>query len=586
MWQLHYVLRPPYLLAVAAFVFSSVTSRSNDGPLQATFRSQPKRPAPESHREWNSPPNPNATDHIIFNSVNSLLQRWPNALRRNGASCFMRHFRPRRLLSHVKLLRTPGHSIVPATIPKGTILYHGRADPEIPVSPDWLAFDFDHAYLFCRESCHVISMQAMRDLRLVYFDGLSAAKYKDGTLDSQDVILWGRPRPDKYRSERERIEALCDWGRPRGLDGFIRMEFNLCVCYHRVLYFYQVLTYRSEVMMCDFLGPLEVVSILNHIPQNQTSLPRHLPGPGFPFPYPLPGPPKLPSGWRGPPLTMSRGILEGFLAGSRHDRTPGETRVRPDYSGLVTFYDRSLTSLVEARYNKDRLHHRLEGISALDSERVRAELETVLTRETCGGSGTDWGSIVRVITERYADRLEYLRFLLSPNTFASDALERAAATRSQLLVMLAPYITTADVPKQLPAPTNLSWVAPIAQRCATTYIPLGGLTQQEARIYTAVENTLHEICRRLVLVWVEFFDMEAADEARAMESTEVARGHIEELMTWLDWSVWVRCEPACNLGVCRCIFYCRLRSDGHLCAYRSSATLHRGRTLTKKIRLT
>jgi hypothetical protein len=52
-------------------------------------------------------------------------------------------------------------------------------------------------------------------------------------------------------------------------------------------------------------------------------------------------------------------------------------------------------------------------------------------------------------------------------------------------------------------------------------------------------------------VWVEFFDMEAADEARAVEATEVARGHIEELMSWLDWSVWVRCEPACNLGVCR-----------------------------------
>ena len=107
------------------------------------------------------------------------------------------------------------------------MLYHGRADPRIPVTPGWLAFDFDHAYLFCRESCHVISMQAKRDLRLVYFDGLSAGKYMNGTLDSQDIILWGRPRPDKYHSERERIQALCDWGRPLGLDGFIRMEFNL-----------------------------------------------------------------------------------------------------------------------------------------------------------------------------------------------------------------------------------------------------------------------------------------------------------------------------------------------------------------------
>ncbi len=320
-----------------------------------------------------------------------------------------------------------------------------------------------------------------------------------------------------------------------------------------------VLTYRSEVMICDFLDPMEVVSFLDLIPQNQTSIPRRLPG--FPWPFPVPDPPRLPSGWRGSPLSLRRSFFEAFVTGSWHDRAPGETRVRPDYSGLVTFYDHSLSSLVEARYGKDRLHLRLEGISALDSKSVRAELETVLTREQDGGSGIDWGSIVRVVTERYADRLEYLCFLFSPNTTTfTDALERATVAREQLLVMLAPYITTADVPERLPASANLSWAAPVALRCATTqtsHIPLGMLTPQEARIHAAVENTLHEICRRLVLVWVEFFDVEAADEARATEATEVARGHIEELMAWLDWSVWVRCEPRCGLGVRRLMLYFR-----------------------------
>jgi hypothetical protein len=75
----------------------------------------------------------------------------------------------------------------------------------------------------------VISFQAKRDLRLVYFDGLSAGNMKDGPMDTQDIIAWGRPRPDKYFSEWERIKILCDWGRPLGLDGFIRMEFHLYV---------------------------------------------------------------------------------------------------------------------------------------------------------------------------------------------------------------------------------------------------------------------------------------------------------------------------------------------------------------------
>ncbi|KAH9056822.1 hypothetical protein EDB87DRAFT_1686836 [Lactarius vividus] len=422
MWQLLYVL--PYLLATTGFVLPSVLSFSSNGPFQAAFRGQAESSTPRSDREWNSPPNPNSTYHLIFNSVSGLLQRWPNTLHRNG------------------------HSLIPATIPKGTILYHGRTDPQIPTSPDWVAFDFEHSAILCHRSCRMISLQAKRDLRLVYFDGLSAGKMKDGPLDSQDVILWGRPRPDKIFSEIERIKALCDWGRPLGLDGFVRMELHF------------------EAMICDFLDAMEVVSSLDLIPLDHSTMPSHLPGSS----------------------DMRRNAFEAFITGTWHDRAPGETRVRPDYSGLVTFYDPSLSSLVDARYGKDRLHLRLEGISAT---RYRAKKR----------SGIDWGSIVHVVTERYADRLEYLRFLLSPNTMTfADSRERAAVARGQLIVMLAPYITTTDVPQQLPASANLSWAA-------------------EARIHAAVENTLHEICRRLVLVWAEFFDVEAADEAGATEAT-------------------------------------------------------------------
>src|ERR1700761_1014371 len=183
------------------------------------------------------------------------------------------------------------------------------------------------------------------------------------------------------------------------------------------------LTYHSEVMLCDFPNPMEVVSLLANIPQNRTSMPRHFPG--TPYELPVPGPPKLPSGWRGSPPDYLRNAFEAFLTGGWHNHAPGETRVRPDYAGFVTFYDTSLTSLVEARFGKDRLHLRLEGISVLDSERVLAELQTVLTRENDQGSGIDWGSITRVVVERYSGRLEYLRFLLSPNTTTfGDALER------------------------------------------------------------------------------------------------------------------------------------------------------------------
>ena len=335
---------------------------------------------------------------------------------------------------------------------------------------------------------------------------------------------------------------------------------------------------------------MEVVSLLDIIPQNQTTLPWHRPDNAS---HPQPSPPRLPSGWRGSPPDLVRSVFEAFSTGNWYDQAPGEIRVQPDYSGFVTFYDTSLTSLVEARYGKDRLHLRLEGISTLDSERVRAELQTVLARKKFRGSGVDWGSITRVVVERYAGRLEYLRFLLSSDTTTfEDPLKRAAVARAQLLVMLAPYLTTADTPKQLPPSANLSWVVPIAQRCATTqtsHIRLGMLTPQEARIHAAVENTLCEICRRLVLVWVEFFDVEAADEAMAMKATEVAHGHIKELMDWLDWSVWVRCEPGCGLGVRSLVLYVLHWSNDFrygFGTFRSFATSHRGPTWKERIRMT
>ena len=111
-----------------------------------------------------------------------------------------------------------------------------------------------------------------------------------------------------------------------------------------------VLTYCSEVIICDFLDGMEVVSLLDIIPQNQTTLPWHRPDNAS---HPQPSPPRLPSGWRGSPPDLVRSVFEAFSTGNWYDQAPGEIRVQPDYSGFVTFYDTSLTSLVEARYGKE-----------------------------------------------------------------------------------------------------------------------------------------------------------------------------------------------------------------------------------------
>ena len=65
-------------------------------------------------------------------------------------------------------------------------------------------------------------MVTTRPLKLLYFDGSSAAKMEGGPLDSQDLLAWREIRPDKFFDERERLDKLCEWGSRYELDGFVR----------------------------------------------------------------------------------------------------------------------------------------------------------------------------------------------------------------------------------------------------------------------------------------------------------------------------------------------------------------------------
>lgn len=60
------------------------------------------------------------------------------------------------------------------------------------------------------------------ELNILYFDGSSVATSPFGHLDAQDLIIWGKVRPDKNWNEWERIVLLCRWATQYGLDAIIR----------------------------------------------------------------------------------------------------------------------------------------------------------------------------------------------------------------------------------------------------------------------------------------------------------------------------------------------------------------------------
>ena len=170
-------------------------------------------------------PNPNITDHLVFETVHSLLQHWPNTRMRNGK----RSVRLSGFSSNTCSYFPSGHNIVPGSIPTGTLLYHGSTSKDLPPGPEWVAIDPEHSYLFCRDSpghfqkgCWHLTLATTRPLKIIYFDGSSAAKLPYGSMDTQDLIAWGGPGHHGANDERQRIEDLCQWGKNFGVDGFVR----------------------------------------------------------------------------------------------------------------------------------------------------------------------------------------------------------------------------------------------------------------------------------------------------------------------------------------------------------------------------
>ena len=194
-------------------------------PLVSNHRWQDEHSAilgGDDRTEWSLDkiPNPNATDHLVFETVHSLLQRWPNTRMRNGERSVC-------LYGFQYDVSSPGHNIVPGIIPKGTLFYHDASRKELPSGPEWVATDPEHSYIFCREAspqqgCWHLTLTTIRPLKVVYFDGNSAAKLPYGTLDSQNLIVWGESPPGSEWEETQRIEDLCKWGRNFGVDGFVR----------------------------------------------------------------------------------------------------------------------------------------------------------------------------------------------------------------------------------------------------------------------------------------------------------------------------------------------------------------------------
>lgn len=453
-----------------------------------------------------APQNARANAKHIFNALHSSLRQWGSSVHHNGMSFF------------------------PVSVPTGSLFYHGTHSTERVTGFEWLAFEIEHAEFFTgdvnlnasnysppgganghgnkvvtsRSSSgsptqnygYLHTYQASRPLRrLLYVDGMSAAKTAMGTLDTQDLIIRNKHTEKRPGYDRQRGQELCEITREWGVEGIMRMEGGF------------------EIIFCNFTDGLDLL----HVDQ------------------------------RAPPDTLegdrSRGLFEYIRGVSTryHGVTGG--RVHIDRSSMVSafFYDVNLT-------NPDTTASKLPRLVSTNRNtlaHIRSDLQRMLEERyslTAGEpeQGIDWQGVSDLVVTRYSTRLMFMA--------------ENSTTRFQFLGELNTLLNTfIDF-----GPAEIDIAASI-ERCQTH--PLASVrprTKTDHLLAVSVLTVAGKICTTLF----DARDLILEEERKSMKepagstqetlhrALQQARDRVQDLIQWLDWSIWKECGTCANNEVC------------------------------------
>ncbi|PHH74265.1 hypothetical protein CDD82_5028 [Ophiocordyceps australis] len=403
-----------------------------------------------------------ANAHRIFNAVHSATRQWGSSLIHNGFSFF------------------------PATMPRGTLTYHGSLDSHSPTGPEWLAFEVEHAQIFAQAwllnvvqspvrdqklltksssvqhdlQGYLHTYQANRDLNLLYVDGMSAGKSDLGTLDSQDlVLLAAHPHKTPNLSpidEMFRAKHICELITSWGYDGFMRMEMGF------------------EIIYCDFNNGLNLVGITPTANRASSGKAAYTTTPQW-----------------------------ARAAAERYDGVGGD-RIRLDFSSMVSgfFFPINVSSTDPHRPDLPRLGA-AEASQLMD---IKSHLHTVSLRDRA--YNTNWQAIVDMIVSRFTARFN---LMASPRTCLQDFVH-------EIFVSTGTYhgITPTRRAGQEDEEKG-NRTAEAVELCTKhyllpTHLDRQAWTLEDSLIHTAVETVTSDICNTLFLIRALMLDTDASLE--------------------------------------------------------------------------
>ncbi|KAJ5781065.1 hypothetical protein N7457_006225 [Penicillium paradoxum] len=457
----------------------------------------------------------------IFNVIHDSMRQWGSSLHHNGVSFFL------------------------AGVPAGTHFYHGTSVSDPVNGTEWLAFEPEHAMVFARppwgppphgspvdddarqrnrghgelrmredhsgqhsvfnedENGYLHTYAAAKDLRLLYIDGMSAAKTSKGTLDSQDVVLFNgsfEGEPGWMGREGERAMLACDmadnqWeGR---IDGVLRMEagFEIILChFERDLVPVRITQAQKRE---DLASMDRGYGDRDGLRGQDDGMGRRPVGPGVPG-RPPQGPGKSPNSARWMRAVTAR--YNGI----------GGRRVSLNFNHFVTAFAHDVDL-----FQDDTGLPRLANLSYEELAPIRAGITDLIMNHHPAEDCEDWQAIADMIVTRYSKELAY---------FGSGAIDSIEDLQSEIDRLFSPFIDYGDRDD-----------AAEIERCATQFLPSGLETGGLAG--RAIYGVANRICSDL---------LRAGKKADLESAAQV----IKKLIGYLDWATWKECRGCAANEIC------------------------------------
>lgn len=436
-----------------------------------------------------------------------------------------------------------------ATIPPHTPLFHARRDANEPESPEWLAFDpqMSLGIMFGGywQSFLRIYSNPKQLGPLLYLDGMSAALTNSGTLDLQDILIYGSVQKSGQWDEYGRAKQLCAWGVTAGVKGFVRTNAGF------------------ELLWCNFTEGISLTNHLNTTDWWQEIYGEPVAAPPWGFPRrpggsptarvaperePPAGPPTMRPHWPCNDTATCRPPTHGGGRSPFADITAwewlrsatevysgnGEARIHLDSGRLVTAYGRDSLPFE----SQDMSQHRLQNMTTEEARRFKADVLDILS--DIRTSGVDWRGLSDTIATRYGRRLPEIHKFLSNGT-------RPAVNKARLVVsgLLMPFSRlNATFPENLHLCTH----------GFTSLITFADVNRHELELWRAILEVNSAICTFLLNFHTTFRILPPINKpASPIPSSDLKNppdpqqwaDRLRELMDRLDWKMWVKCEEEC-----------------------------------------